>query len=325
MKKNILCFVIYGLFAVFFNSCLESATPKLDCTVVKAIDMYPDSSYFSQIQCMQFYNGKVYLLDSKRRDIAILDSTLQTIEMIGRIGDGPEDFQMPLKFYMDKDTLYLLDGGSGSIKLFNNNQYITQYKLPSGLDERFAKKQNELYIPSVTDSSSILSVRIQNSNSSFEYWGELTAFESGKQTRLRNNRELLQEGNFLYAVSDNKFIVEKYDLNNKKVFECYDFSEVELIKRNINFINSHSIENSYYVSIEDAYIERENLYLLYSTFVDSYKTNTLLKISLMPSMKMVGLYTLPNKCYRSICVSPDNFLYAFSTDCIIEKIKLDHF
>lgn len=82
-----------------------------------------------------------------------------------------------------------------TINILLNTNYLQD--LTNGLQ----RNRTNVYIPSVTDSSSILSVRIQNSNSSFEYWGELTAFESGKQTRLRNNRELLQEGNFLYAVS----------------------------------------------------------------------------------------------------------------------------
>lgn len=322
MKLLIVCFTILYL-SMFLGSCSRSEIPNLSCDVAKDIDIYPDSSFFSNIQCMQYYNDKVYLLDAKRRDIAVMDSDLESIELLGTIGDGPEDFQLPLKFYIDKDTLYLLDAGSGSVKVYCDNRYITQYKLTSALDERFVKYGNKLYIPCVTDSSSILSFPIKDSMMNIEYLGDLFPFNSGKKTRLQNNRKLLQQEDFLYAISDNLFVVEKYELKNGTKVEQYDFSELELVKKNVEWINSHSNdENSYYVSVEDAYIQKDKMYLLYSTFGDDYKSNTLLELDIAPSMKIVGAYILPGKNYRSICVSPDNYLYAYNANCAIEKIRL---
>lgn len=304
-------------------SCSRTEVSNVACDIIKTIDVYPDSSYFSDIRCMQYYNEKVYLLDAKRRDIAVLDSGLRSIEVLGTVGDGPEDFQLPLKFYMDKDTLYLLDAGSGSVKAYCENRYITQYKLLSALDERFVKANDRLYIPCVTDTSSILSFSINDSVMNTEYLGELFSFDSGRKVRLLNNRKLLQQNGFLYAVSDNQFVVEKYDVRNGNSVEQYNFSGLELVRKNREWINGHSAdENSYYVSIEDVYIQKNKMYLLSATFIDDYKSNTVLELDIVPAMKIVRAYTLPGKNYRSICVSPNHCLYAFNTNCTIEKIKL---
>jgi len=67
MKKKLLITVIMIL---YLYGCQERKNNGVFyCQVENKIEEYPDSSFFFFFTCMNYDNGKLYVLDNKRGDI----------------------------------------------------------------------------------------------------------------------------------------------------------------------------------------------------------------------------------------------------------------
>ena len=74
MKKKLLITVIMIL---YLYGCQERKNNGVFyCQVENKIEEYPDSSFFSNITCMNYDDGKLYVLDNKRGDIVELNDDL---------------------------------------------------------------------------------------------------------------------------------------------------------------------------------------------------------------------------------------------------------
>ncbi len=321
--KHIL--LILSLLLSLFSSCQKQKKYKeYDCTADKKIETLPDSSFFSDIRCMQCHNNKLYFLDVQRRDVVILNEDFDDIQIIGSPGPGPEELTIPDKLYVLEDTVYIMDFGSESIKSFYEKNYLSAC-YSSFSENRFFCTSDKLYLPILTDSSSfVVKNKESKENSTEQYGGRITKFETGRETFIRNAKNLLYDNDdFFYAVSNNLTIIEKYDLKTLKLISTFDLSEVSIIKKNLNYIASKAKnENSYYTLIEDSYIANNSIYLLCTNLISPIKANQLVKITISPQMEVTSIYTLPGNIYRSFCVSED-YIFAFNwSGGTIDRIKL---
>lgn len=65
---------------------------------------------------MQYQDGKIYVLDEARRDVATMNLEFSDFSLIGKPGEGPGELARPVGLYVEKDTVYILDGGTVSVK-----------------------------------------------------------------------------------------------------------------------------------------------------------------------------------------------------------------
>ena len=137
MRRTILISEII-FFALFLNSCLQKSEKikEITCKIDSSIDLFSDSTYFSDIRCMQYYKGRIYTLDVARRQIISFDENFNNTSNFGEAGLGPGELSSPYTFYICNDTTYISDYGFG-IKSFYQNQYINCYKLPVLMEKHF--------------------------------------------------------------------------------------------------------------------------------------------------------------------------------------------
>ena len=95
MKKKLLITVIMIL---YLYGCQERNNSVFYCQVENKIEEYPDSSFFSNITCMNYDNGKLYVLDNKRGDIVELNDDLNKMKYVSRHGEAPYETVMPFTF-----------------------------------------------------------------------------------------------------------------------------------------------------------------------------------------------------------------------------------
>lgn len=273
---------------------------------------------------MQSYEGDIYILDTERRDIVRFTEEFDSIHYIGHGGAGPQELNIPSRFFIEKDTIYLTDTGGSYIKCITDDTISSLIKLPHlALDKRFFYVSDHFYIPSITDNSLFMAFNKAMEQDTVRYGGEIVTFQSKKRTLMQNARHLLVHGNTFYAVSDNLPQIQRYDLHTLDLLEEFDLSQMPVIKQNLNYISSReNIQNSFSVFIEDAYLANNSLYLLCAELGMDYKVNKLIKISLSP-MRITDLYILPGNMYESFCVS-SHYIFAFDSEKgTIDRIKLN--
>jgi hypothetical protein len=310
---------------VLILSCHEKSREYKEqfLQVEASIDMFPDSSFFSEIRCMQYSEGRIYVLDVGRRDIVSFDENFGNMKITGIPGPGPEDMTAPKNFFVKQDTIYVIDGGSRGIKSFHNNTFVRQKKLGYGSENRFFATSDKFFVPSPRDSS-IFAVVSKNEQGLEYLAGKVVRFNTEKQTFIRNERDLLygEKGSF-YAISDNLPFIEEYDVETLRFISEWDISQIPIVRKDLDYWASHPVaDNQYRVLIEDSYIFDDSLYLLCAKLGSEYSVNQIIKIALTPERRISSIYLLPGKIYDSFCIS-DNYIFAFNYNkSSIEKIKL---
>lgn len=308
-------------------SCNKNIVPEISLENVETlINQYTDSSYFSDIQKMQYDRGHIYALDVRRSDIAVLDTTLRLIYTIGRIGRGPTELTMPVSFYERNDTTAVIDFGSRSIKCFEKDLFISATSLPNGCDKRFFFNNTEYYLPAVTENNIYMVMQRHTTDSivPYTYYGELRRISNldGSSFISMNERNLLYHDSGCYAVPEVFPYIERYDLDNHTLLGQYDLSEIEPYKSNLAYIATQKQnEKSFYILIKDSYIQNDALFILCNKLGKKYSANQILEIKLLPQMHEERIYKLPGIAYGSFCVSPTHFYIFNARESTIEAIK----
>jgi hypothetical protein len=300
------------------------------CTSDLQIDQFSDSSFFSDIRCMQYSQGKIYVLDVQRRDIVVFDENFGNMNFIGKPGRGPQELAEPYQFYTIQDTMYIMDSGVGSIKsIYQDSVFYQQSLNGRHVCNRFFYSSGNFYLSLPTDSSLFVVLeKTTDKNAIEKCGGKVFRFDIEKATIIHNYRNLLYNGtDVFYATSQNFSNIEEYDLKTLQLINILDISDIPIVRHNLNYSDTHPLTNpnSLYTPFVDSYLSDNSLYLLCLQLGDNFKTNQLIRISLFPQIKVSAIYELPGKIYRSFCVSPD-YIYAFNfTDATIERFKLSDY
>lgn len=324
MKVKIL--LVIGVLLGLFSCRNDDLIKSYQCSIVKSIEQFPDSTFFSKISCMEYHNGKLYILDKKRGDVIWLNGDLTKMGIVSQHGISPDETVMPLKFSVNSDTVYVLDFGSRLLKKYFDGKLVGGFTPSNANDNRFAVTCNSVFLSATTDSSSYL--RVDKNNVALQLsGGNVSKGTTERRTITLNQKHIFCSNGFIYTVSGNFPFIDKYDADNGSLVETCDLSNVPIIKEALEYEKTIPYqENSYYIYIMDAYMQNDFLYLLCSSSgkqKKNYTVKTVLKIKVKGGMNAVCTYVLPHDFYSSFCVS-DSFLYAMRdvTSCEIEKMLL---
>lgn len=324
MYKLLFCIIVVLYFSACSNSKQES--DLIYCQIESQITEYPDSSFFSNITCMTYYNDKLYVLDRKRGDIVALNNDLTKVEYISRHGEAPYETISPLTFGVVNDTVYVVDFGTRSMKKFHKEVFAGDFLLSNANENRFSLNDSLVFLSANTDSTSFLVIDLQHPKRQIPMGGVIQANTTTK-TIISNRKHILYDKEKgIFSVADCYPYIEQYTIYGKHI-KTFDISSIPIIKKSIEKAKAFSNqEKSIYIYIRDAYLADEYIYLLCSswTALGDYRVNTILKLSVNDDMRHVATYILPHDIYSSFCVS-GTYLFASqeATGTAIEKMKID--
>jgi hypothetical protein len=320
------------LMLVFIVSCTDSKKQvKIEeyyCKPDTVIRLYSDSSFFGYLSCMQYYNDKIYAVDTKRKDIAVFDKTFGSISFIGKQGHGPGEFaDIYSHLYIHNDTLNVKE--SRGFSRFYKGRYTDLVRFPTGSSDRFAYRSGKYYLPhSMPASTFVVAPAVTKFNpDSLIYGGSPVKFNDERRTIHSNHRHLLIDEKYFYLISYNLPIIEKYDINTLELVYIFDISGIPVIQQNLEHAQQLSLpSNAYYNSVRDGYIFEDTLYLLSGIPSNtSDKNSSIVRISLYPEMKALDIMTFKGY-HTTFCVSPDYiFTFCDPDECITRFKKLKNY
>lgn len=320
-----------ALFLILILLCLVSCQKNKRqsdltyCKIESQIETYPDSSFFSDITCMVYNKGNVYVLDKKRGDIVALSDDLQRMEYVTHHGAAPYETTWPFTFNVQYDTVYVVDFGTKSMKKFYGGSFCGDFLLSNANENRFSLRDSLIYLSANTDSTSFLLIDTRHPDRQVPK-GEVVQEKTAFKTVISNRKHILYaEGKGIFSVSDCYPYIDQYTFDGRYV-RRFDISSIPVIKAAMEISEKQANrEKSVYIYIRDAYLADGHLYLLCSSRTDQneYKVNTILDLSVDEDMKLVSTYMLPHDIYSSFCVS-DTYLFAAQEvdETTIEKFKL---
>lgn len=294
-------------------------------SVVKCVEHFSDTLFFSKVAKMQTYNDKIYCMDSYQEQIFVLDKNLQLKQVIGKKGEGPDEFKNLSGIFVSQEGIYILDSGNVCLFLYKNtdslirvhNFTIDEYFIMP--EFRFLLEKDTSFIIAASDTKkAFANFDLKHNVNSF--WGERFSFNSDTHNRIRNGRNLLKTKDLFVSVSDNMPVVEIYDICTKRKIKDFDFSEISYVSKQLEYAEVKN--HSYYVLIQDAYIDEDKLYMLISEKMnDSFYTNLVLVFALKEKCELTRILRFPGNIYSTLCVNNDT-IYAYnSSETKIEILK----
>ena len=273
MKKKLLITVIMIL---YLYGCQERKNNGVFyCQVENKIEEYPDSSFFSNITCMNYDDGKLYVLDNKRGDIVELNDDLNKMKYVSRHGEAPYETVMPFAFSLLNDTVYVVDFGTRSMKKFYNGQFMGGFTLSNANENRFCLNDSMLFLSATTDTTSFLKITLRHPSEQVQL-GKVVKEKTKTRTIMLNKRHLLyNKDGYIYSISGNYPYIEQYNHNGEYI-KTFDISSIPIIKKSMEYAESLPYQdNSFYSYIMDAYLINDIIYLLCSSRTVSYTHLTL--------------------------------------------------
>lgn len=328
--KNITITFSLILISLLLSSHIKNDIKITKCTLIKSIDVLPDSSIMSGALNMQFKDDYIYFIEEKNNQMIKLKSDFSDNTTIGRHGSGPTELIKPRNFFFIEDTIYIIDMESWSIKSFTHeDKFIDNYRTYTLSEQRLFTENKTLYLgffnPELrTCISNFSFITNKEKELDINYFGKPYVFNEPFKNHIRNKRDLVRCDNYFYTVSDNQPIIEKYNLDDNNLIEKFDYSFLPIIKRNLNVIKSRpSYPSTYTAFADNSQIYNESIYILISQQEEKHKKNIIMKVDLKPTLQVTEIYLLPGQSYTTFCVSNENYIYAFNnSSASVEKIKL---
>ena len=319
MKKIVFYFVLCCVI-----SCNQTyiTIEYIALSPILEIDQFSDSTFFSDIRFMFADNDLLYISDYTRSQVMVLDNNGILASTVSSKGQGPGDLLGSSALFIRNDTVYVFDE-KRKISVFYKEQYLRAFDVPDGLDgsTNFALYGNNVIMTNFNQPHSLAFVDMYTD--SVVHFGQMFNFHSPIKNRIRNHRYVCMQDSFIYAISDNQPVVERYDPQGNLV-ETYDYSKVEVVNRKLSYVQQKpDEEKSYYILVDDCYLQNEKLYLLLITMKDDkVQANTILEIDLSETMQAERLFYLGEDWFGSICCFSD-CLWAFNiTKSTLIKYKL---
>lgn len=309
---------IIFIIAVFIATSCSTSNESIAFKHLKPdllINVFSDSSFFSDIECLSSYKDQILAADFKRDQIFILDTNMKLINTIGNDGDSVNNLYLIRHFAISNDSILVKDGGNNRFQLFSMAGKCLGSIPISENFPRYSQRflfQNGLMTSYANDSHALVTININDVKQTI-FFGERYEFNDHQQNEIRNQRAVFSYEGCKFCVSDNLPFIEKYD-NNNNLLEKYDYSNISIIREELQYRLKNKIKsNAYDVLAYDTYLNENKIYILCALKQRNvFTVNTVIEFDVFPNVNPSRIFILPqNSIYKSICVYKDK-IYAFS-------------
>lgn len=295
---------------------------RVELTLQDSFTEFPDFSFFKDITCMSVNEGKLYMFDTWRSDVAMWDRRNDRFLTFGSRGMGTREVADAKTFYVQDGKVAVM--GAGSLKVYDEQGGVETIHIPRHDEWRFFIEKDTVYITAVLEET--FYVKFSNrwkradGEKGLQLCGGFLDITDGMR-QSRNNRHLLKGDDCLYAVCPSFPVIEKYDLHTNELLMSCDLSGVDYVKDILSYVKDNNSPSSYHIYFSDAYFYKNRLYILCANWNPKYEVNKILVLD--EDMSPMGVYQLPGIYYSSFCVD-DEFIYAANRkDCAVEILTVD--
>lgn len=307
---------------MFIISCdNEIHLKQINTEVSLSIEQLPDSSYISEVSSMHYFEKNLIACLYGRSQFVRLNNDLEFLNYIGREGRASNELMYVSSFICKDDTIITMDM-SDQFKFFTKDGlYIRSIKVNAyrPVTRLYCYHDNNFIF---STGKEIPMVHINVNNNISKEFGEPILFDNVTQTKNRNCRLLLNNGNDIISLSDNKPIIEIYDEKTLSLLYSFDYSKIDIVSDQLKYASNQTIADNQYIRlVKYADYHDGKLYILISHNSNNISnSNNIISFDLYQDCKPIAIYKLPGLVYESFCIG-DDCIYAYnSVNSIIEKV-----
>ena len=311
-------FIFFIFLCLCFVQCCREKLPIYHLAESKQIDIIADTLLFNNINCLTFYNDKLYFTNPIYDQIISLDKNFDLKKIFGKKGKGPNELLGIGQFAMCDSLISVLNVANRRINVFSIDKEIAT-EMPISNSILFESNYRYCFIDTdIIGCSSVAEAPLSKYNIHTKeqtLFGKTHQFSTSKQTSIRNNRFTAKIGNGFIVVSNNLPYIEIYNQDNLEQIVQYDYSNITQVKKSIQAIERKpdKEDNSYRHLCEDVYVTNQYLYILLINYTNNdFNVNQIIKFEIYPVIKPVAIYKLPGKYFKTFCISEeDGIIYAY--------------
>ena len=129
------------ILALFIVLCLTTLNNGLQFKAIGLNINEKDEFPVYRALAYQYHSGNHYFIDGSDRVVKVLDDNGRLISTIGRVGQGPYEFEQPQNMTLRENALWVFDGYKGSVYKFGiDGKPLEDMKLTQGRTAVFHKR-----------------------------------------------------------------------------------------------------------------------------------------------------------------------------------------
>lgn len=271
-------FFTFTILCLLLSQCVESEKGKMVNNLIEPEQILNvfDFSNLSQYT-LTCTDSELIATDARSNKIFIFDyETLEIVEVFGRKGRGPGEFNGAYFSTADDKNLYVYDSGNQRISVFNKDDFSHQSTIPMVRNaSRFAVSSNYIYLssPFTNKESPFMKISI---NGKVDYFGEWLGFDFFG----RNMFHILIHDEKIIAVSHTEPIIQIYNKEGE-LLDKHNLTDEKYITETLEYtaqFYQHNDNNNRTVALfNDASFYEDYLVLNFYTRPDGgFKTNNYL-------------------------------------------------
>ena len=202
------------IFVTLNNNVIDASTFVKDAFVIKLETN--DDCLIQRIAKIQYYNGKLFILDITTNSILIFNDDGSYEKKLNRVGQGPGEYIQLIDFLIQSSFLYIMDFSSQSIIKYDLDfHFLEKYKYKT-FGSQFVRKdsiiwlynepsynKNDYQFTCLNEKNVVLNQFLLRKNLSHKYnWGDANVF-----TIVNNNLYSSPKySNIIYNEINNNFL-----------------------------------------------------------------------------------------------------------------------
>ena len=101
-----------------------------------------EKTLLKQTSAIEYLDGKLYVLDPEKNEIAVLDMEGNRLQTHGKLGSAPGEFESPIDlfYHESKEEWYVLDSGNHRVQILDKNLNFKR-EISLKLMEIYAKEE----------------------------------------------------------------------------------------------------------------------------------------------------------------------------------------
>lgn len=290
-----------------------------------------DKAYFDMIRDMQFYEDKLYFIARSTPYVVYrLGDDYQIEVAFGKEGHGPGEFIDATKFYINEDTVFIVDAGKirmlsyriegefvEELILTDRNYTINNFSVDASGNFFTASPLNEYPIAIINRAKN----EVKNFGARIQYSNEM-------DDMINNRFHVHKTPSSIVSISTSNPVIGIYDLSGEKRGDIAlpeNLVKSRLAYRQSEIKKDPEKRHFEYILNYDTYIYKDELYVLIceNTKEDGFICNKIAvfsNIDSAPTFKTI--VQLPGEVYETFCVNGEKIVAYETTTNTIQFLSL---
>lgn len=175
-----------------------------------------DEIFLTNIKTIKTHSEKIFVLDSRGKQIVIFDKFGNPVKVINKVGRASDEFLKPIDFDIDKKGyLYVLDYDNSKLLIYNNKQdFIKSFRVIHATKLAVSSSGNDIFLYNESEVPQANNNIIYHYNFNGKLLNKFSKVFWENPFNSYGGGQLCIDNNYLYISNVSTYLIAKINLKN---------------------------------------------------------------------------------------------------------------